>query len=168
MDPFSLIGLIGGAVTRLFPTLFDFLKQGRDLKFEVMRMDKEIELERLRGQNAQAELVATASVGVDKSWADAMIEAVKCAIPPQVTNSGSFWLNFINGMNASVRPFLTYWWCVVVYTAGKIILCVILFQEHQTLKEAYPLLITDFDRSVISSLIGFWFVDRALRSGNQK
>lgn len=168
MDPFSLIGLIGGAITRLFPTLFDFLKQGRDLKYEVIRMDKEIELERLRGVNAQAEIAATASAGIDKSWADAMVEAIKNATPQQITDTGSRWLNFINGANASVRPVITYWWCVVIYTAGKAVLCLILFQDQVSLKEAYPLLVTDFDRSVISSLIGFWFVDRALRTGNQK
>ena len=118
----EILGLVFGAVARLAPTLFSFLKEGRDLKYEVMRLDKEAELERLRGANARAEIQAASAASVDASWAQAMVEAIRTATPPQLADSGRWYLNVLNALNVSVRPVLTYWWCIVLYTAAKAIL----------------------------------------------
>jgi hypothetical protein len=58
---------------------------------------------------------------------------------------------------------LTYWWCLVLYSAHKAVLIGVGLGERLGLAQLAPLLLTDFDRSVVASIIGFWFTDRALR-----
>lgn len=157
----ELIGLIGGAVTRLFPTVLDFFKQGRDLKYEVQRLDREIELEKTRGANAQAEIVATAGASVDVSWAQGLVDALRT----QTQITGDKWLDRIN---VSVRPILTYWWCIVLYTAAKGLLAYSGYEAGMGASELADVLLTEFDRAVVGSIIGFWFVDRSLRRAGMK
>jgi hypothetical protein len=89
----------------------------------------------------------------------AMVEALKAQAVP----SGVRW---IDALSSSVRPVLTYWWCVGLYTAAKVITVVVAWQATPQLATLAPLLLTDFDRMVVSSMVAFWFVDRALRRGN--
>lgn len=159
----ELLSLLGGALVRLLPTLADFFKQKQDLKYEVQRLDKEIELEKQRGLNAQQEIAASSASKVDEGWAAAFSKAVES----QGVVTGDRWLDRIN---VSVRPILTYWWCMVLYTLAKlcIILSAFLAPTRPELGAFAALLVTDFDKSVIGSILGFWFVDRAMRTSGMK
>lgn len=156
----ELIGVLGGALIRLFPNVMDFFKEGRDLKYELLRMDKEFALEEARAKNRNAEINAMSAATVDTRWADGLVEALKAEGSKAPT--GVQWLD---GINASVRPILTYWWCIALHTANKIVLTAVAVQENLKLVELAPIIYTDFDRGVVGSIIGFWFVDRALRGG---
>lgn len=152
----EILGLLGGAVTRLFPAVLGFFKEGRDLKYELLRMEKEHDLEVLRGQNRQIEIQGMAQAAIDTNWSQGLI----AALDNQTKVTGDKWLDRIN---VSVRPILTYWWCVVLYTANKVLFAVSAYEAHMSLAQYGPILFTDFDRAVVGSIIGFWFVDRALR-----
>lgn len=172
IDPISLGGMLGGGLLRLAPKLIDYWSNGRDQKMELARMDKEIELEKARAKNQQeqaamqaATQAAQAGAALDMRWGDALVEALRTAQPPVLEDKGSFWINLLNGLNSSVRPILTYWWCVVIYTLHKGLLAWAAVQEKMGAKEMSTVLYTDFDRAVVGSIIGFWFVDRALRTG---
>jgi hypothetical protein len=152
----ELLGLVGGALARLAPTLISFFREGRDLKYELMRLDREAKLEELRGANARAEIEAVSMANVEAGWADALSDALK----GQGKLSGDKWLDRIN---VSVRPILTYWWCIVIYTAHKTLLAWVAVQEQVGLTVLANTIYTDFDQAVVGSIIGFWFLDRALR-----
>lgn len=156
----ELLGLLGGGLIRLFPNIIDFFREGRDLKYELLRLDKQAELERLRGENARAEIAATSEANVDASWAEGLVESLKA----QTTVTGDKWLDRIN---ISVRPIITYWWCIVIYTSHKLLLTYIAIVERASLSTVASVIYTDFDRGVVGSIIGFWFVDRALRQWNK-
>jgi hypothetical protein len=51
----------------------------------------------------------------------------------------------------------------VLYTTHKAVLVAVGLQERLPVAQLAPLVLTDFDRSVVASIIGFWFTDRALR-----
>lgn len=153
----EILSLLGGAAVRLFPAVLDFFKGGRELKYELLRMDKEAELERLRGEMRHNEIAAMHDFAVDKSWADGLVEALKS----QGRITKDKWLDRIN---VSVRPILTYWWCLVLYTTYKGILVGVAIRDNVDMLTLASTIVTDFDKSVIASMIGFWFVDRALRS----
>lgn len=157
----ELIGLLGGGLFRMLPTVIAFFKEGRDLKYELMRMQKEVELEKQRGANAQAEIAATSAAAVDGSWASGLVEALRA----QTQVTGDKWLDRIN---VSVRPILTYWWCIVLYSSAKVLLAWSAYESSMGAAEIADILITEFDRGVVGSIIGFWFVDRALRTSGQK
>ena len=150
------LGLLGGALVRFAPLLLNFLKEGRDLKYEGIRLDKEIELERLRGANKDREIAAMTSQAVDMAWAQGLVEAVKT----QTVVTGDKWLDRIN---ISVRPILTYWWCLVLYTKYKLLVIGVALHQKLPAAELVNLVATDFDRAVIASIIGYWFLDRSLR-----
>lgn len=154
----ELIGLIGGALVRLFPSVMDFFKEGRDLKYELLRMDKEAALEDKRAANRVSEINAMSAAQIDTGWANGLVEALKSE-----RDKPTVGVPFLDWLNTSVRPILTYWWCIVMYTAGKVVLLLVALQEKTPLKEFYPIIMTEFDRGVVASIIGFWFVDRALR-----
>lgn len=152
----EILGLLGGAATRLFPAILGFFKEGRDLKYELLRMEKEHDIEVLRGKNRLNEIQGMAQASIDTNWS----QALATAIDKQTTVTGDKWLDRIN---VSVRPILTYWWCVVLYTANKILFAVSAYQAHMGLETYGPILFSEFDKAVVGSIIGFWFVDRALR-----
>lgn len=155
----EILSLVGGAVARLAPSLLDFFKQGRDLKYELLRMDKELAMEENRAKNRQEEIAAMSNFQVETNWSEAMGEAIKY----QTRATGDKWLDRIN---VSVRPILTYWWCIVLYTCHKMLLTVIVMSsDHSNLMSVANILYNDFDQAVTGSIIGFWFVDRALRKG---
>jgi hypothetical protein len=66
-----------------------------------------------------------------------------------------------------VRPVLTYWWVIGLYSGAKAIGLVVAFQAGATLEAFGVLLITEFDRTVIGSILAFWFVDRSIRKGSK-
>lgn len=161
---FELIGVLGGGLFRLAPLFFEFLKRWQENKQELSLLQLNLDLERQRGINRENEIREIGAAGEQMAWAQGLVEALKNATPPPVVDQGSWWLNFLNGINVSVRPFLTYWWCIVLHTGNKMLLAYIAISEKTPLRDLAPIIYTDFDRGVVGSIIGFWFVDRALRS----
>lgn len=160
----EILGLLGGGLMRLAPMVIGFFKEGRDLKYELLRMEKEAELERLRSELRKEEITAVANAAEQSAWAAAVIDAVKNAIPAPLVDSGSRWLNFFNAMNTSVRSVLTYWWCLFLYTTYKGMIIWVAVGDKLPARQLADVVCTDFDRAVVGSIIGFWFVDRALRA----
>ena len=160
MGMFELLSLIGGGIMRLAPVLLDLFKNRQDHRHELERVDREIALENARGQNKDREIAAVTAQQVDTSWANALSEALKGEAAPKVSSGHPL----LDWLSQSVRPVLTYWWCIGLYTGHKVVLIVVGIQEKMRLAELAPILLTDFDRGVVGSIIGFWFVDRALRT----
>jgi len=153
----ELLGLLGGGVFRIIPLILDFFKKKQDNKHELDLIVKTVELEKQRGLNRVAEIQEMTTQAVDSKWADGLVEAVKA----QGQLTGDKWLD---RLNVSVRPIITYWWCLITYTGAKMVIVVSAFQDQVPLAAFAPILLTDFDRGVVGSIIGFWFVDRALRN----
>lgn len=177
---FELIGAVGGVFARLIPHAMDIWKDDREGKRELARLEAEGRLERFRGLNRVAEIAAAseaqlaqtgaasaaelAEIGarsdaeLDGKWGDGLLEAMRGQGRP----TDDKWLD---RLNVSVRPILTYWWCIVIYTLAKVCLVVsVATGGGMNPAEFAAIIYTDFDRSVVASIIGFWFVDRVLRN----
>jgi hypothetical protein len=140
----SLIALLGGGVMRLLPEVFKLFGAKMDHKHELEMTKLQISLEEARakvqieaGQAAQA----TASAAGELA---AYAEALK----GQSTMTG---VKFIDGMNQSVRPVVTYWWMLLLSA-----------QKFDALQNGAPVW-TANDWDVLSMILGFWFVDRAIK-----
>jgi len=157
----SLIAMLGSGVFRLIPFLVDFFKEKREAEHEFRMTELQLKIDQARATqqidlaHAQAEIAANA--GEMSAWAD--------AIKSQGTPTGVGWAD---ALSASVRPVLTYWWCMVLYTAAKIIAIIVAFQAHTTLAAFSAILLTEFDTAIIGSIFSFWFVDRAIRKTTGK
>ncbi|HJY06551.1 MAG TPA: hypothetical protein VJ323_09545, partial [Bryobacteraceae bacterium] len=146
----ELLGLAGGAIARLIPVLVDFFKQKQDLKYEVMRLDREIELEKQRAAGARQEAAQASANKVDEQWAQGLVEALKGEV-----NRPTSGYPFLDWISSSVRPILTYWWCIFLYSVHKGFIVYASIHEDLGAKAMAEVVLTDFDRAVVSSIIGF-------------
>lgn len=152
----ELLGLIFGGVFRMMPELLGVFKAKREAEHEFRMTELQLKIDEARAKHAldlvhaQAEVVAAA--GEMNAWAD--------AIRSQATPSGIGW---IDALSSSVRPVLTYWWVIGLYGTAKAIQIIVGFDEGASLASFVPVLVTEFDRTVIGSILSFWFVDRSLR-----
>jgi len=81
----------------------------------------------------------------------AYIEAIK----GQSQLTGVRW---VDAINQTVRPFVTYWWMVLL-TVNK---CVVILSA-KSLSEMKELIWTTEDQGILAMILGFWFVDRAMK-----
>jgi len=152
----TLLSMLGGGLFRLIPFFVDFFKQKQDAEHEYRMTQLQLQIDQARAAqqidlaHAKAEIAANA--GEMAAWAE--------AIKGEATKTGIGW---VDAISATVRPFLTYYWCVGLYGSAKIIQIMVAYEQHVPLAGYLPILITEFDQSVISSMLAFWFVDRALR-----
>lgn len=161
---FELLGALGGGLFRLAPLLLDFFKKKQENSHELSLLAANVELERQRGINRAQEIQQMTIQAESGAWASGLMEAIKNATPPVIDDKGSWWVNLLNGINVSVRPILTYWWCICLHTANKVLIGYVALDQKMPLTQLAGIIYTDFDRGVVGSIIGFWFVDRALRS----
>jgi hypothetical protein len=157
----SLIAMLGAGVFRLIPFLVDFFKEKREAEHEFRMTELQLKIDQARATqqidlaHAQAEIAANA--GEMEAWSK--------AIGDQGKPTGVGWAD---ALSASVRPVLTYWWCMVLYTAAKVIAIMVAFENHSTLTVFAGILVTEFDTAIIGSIFSFWFVDRAIRKTSGK
>jgi hypothetical protein len=153
---FELLGLVAGGVFRLLPELLKHLASRRDADHEYRMIELQLRIDQARAAQALDLVHAQGAMAADTAELQAWAEVVK----GQGAGIGVRW---VDALSATVRPVLTYWWCLVLYSTHKAVLIGVGLSERLGLAQLAPLLLTDFDRSVVASIIGFWFTDRALR-----
>jgi len=116
----------------------------------------QLRIEQARSVQALDLVHAQGAMAADTAELHAWAEAVK----GEGTGIGVRW---VDALSATVRPVLTYWWCLVLYSSHKAVLVGVGLSERLGMAQLAPVVLTDFDRSVVASIIGFWFTDRALR-----
>lgn len=159
----ELLSLLFGGLLRLAPELLGFFRARDDREHELRMTHLQLDIDKARAQQQIDLAHAQAAIAADQADMAALVQAVQA----QATPSGVRW---IDALSSSVRPVLTYWWCVGLYTAYKVIAIVVMVQAVtgvQALATLLPQLVTDFDKSVIGSMFAFWFVDRSLRKAGR-
>lgn len=153
----SLIMALGGGLFRIVPEIFKFFNAKADRAQELAMATLQIERDKLAGAQRVAEIVNQG----DATYDTAAMSALEAAIVAQGKPSGVKW---IDGLSSSVRPVLTYWWCVILYTGVKVATITMLWQAHGVdIGAAITVVWTEFDAGVAGSMINFWFLDRVLK-----
>src|SRR5438552_3139076 len=106
---FTLLGTLFGGLFRLAPEALRIVDKKNEMAHEVLMFDKQLEADKLRATAVQQLEQTKGDNAINLADAQAMIEAVKA----QGTPTGVKW---VDAVNATVRPFLTYWWGVFLYT----------------------------------------------------
>lgn len=154
----SLLSLLFGGLLRLAPEVLKLFTARADQAHELEMTKLQLEIDRARAEQ-QIDLVhAQGAIAADTAEMSAMVEALKAQAAP----SGIKW---VDALSSSVRPILTYWWCLALYTTYKAITIYVAWKNAVPLEGLAPLLVTEFDQAVIGSIFSFWFVDRSLRRG---
>jgi preprotein translocase subunit SecF len=152
----TLLSMLGGGLLRLIPFLADIFKQHTDQVHELAMTQVQLQIDQARASQAidlaHAQASIAASAGEMAAWS--------AAIDGQSKPTGVGWAD---ALSASVRPVLTYWWCLALYTAAKVVAIMVAWRAGTPLAAFAAILVTEFDTAIIGSIFSFWFVDRAIR-----
>lgn len=154
----TIIGGVFGGVLRFAPEVLKFFDRKGERAHELARLDKELAVDRQRAELNIRALEAQDAAAVNAGELQAMLAAIEA----QATPTGIGW---VDALSATVRPVLTYYWCVVFYTAGKIAQFVILLGMGVPPVNAVADLWGPSEQAVAASMISYWFADRSLRKG---
>jgi hypothetical protein len=136
--------------------VFSFFKAKNDSEHEYRMTQLQLDIDKARAQQALDLAHTNNQAALDQADLSLLSDAIK----GQSTLTG---VKFIDGLSSSVRPILTYWWCIILYTLYKLTLMYSAFHNGISWADLAPIVMTEFDRSVMASIISFWFVDRAIR-----
>lgn len=151
----TIIGGGAGAVARLIPEAFKLFTDKKDRDHEYRMTQLQLEIDRARAKDGIDLVHAQGSVAVQTGEMQAYIEAIKGQARP----SGVAW---VDALNSSVRPVVTYWW-LALFTIYKGCAIVAACIDWVGLDVFVSRIWTSHDAGVLSMILGFWFVDRAIR-----
>lgn len=158
-----LSGGIGGVVTALLPEVMGYFKDKEKAKERSADREHELSIIKLQMEQA-AQGHAQKMEAIELQGEVDLLKATTEATKP---NTGVRW---VDALNASVRPIVTYWWALL-YAAAKgagIVLVVMAAwgaggQTVDMLREGIAVLWTPQDMAILFSILGFWFAARELR-----
>lgn len=148
----TLLGLLGGALTRLLPELVGLWNRKTDNAHELAMLNAQIELEKTKGAQ-QRETIETQG---DVDQVLALLAAQKEALAGQMQKTG-FWI--VDALNFLVRPLTTYY-VLFLYGAAKVAMLVVALHSGLNVWDAILKIYDAEDRAILSSILGFWFVGR--------
>ena len=162
----EILSFVFGGLFRLAPKLMEMRDRQLDREHERAMLDLQMQADEKRAQLQMQAAEKQAEVRQQIAELQALIEANKAqAQTRQLT--GKPWLDlllvFADFLSTLVRPLLTYWYCVAAYGAYKAATLHLVLQGGTSLANAITMLWTPNDHAVMFSIIGFWFVDRAIR-----
>lgn len=159
----TLFGTLLGGVFRMAPELLKWFDRKDERKHELAMFDRQLEADRVKAQSAQQ----LAQTQVDGQISVAELEAMISATKAQGQITGVGW---VDGLNTLMRPLITFWWVIVLYTAALVAQYVVLVQGGSGHLDAITQLWGTEEKSIVASIIAFWFVDRSIRhiNGNGK
>jgi hypothetical protein len=148
----SIIGGLLGGVFRLVPEVFKFFDAKNERQHELDMQDKQLEFAKLQGgQQIQEAQIQQDTVDIG---------ALKDVLVAQSALTGN---KFIDGLNASVRPFVTYM-LLCLYLTFKYSLGYTMYNSNMAILDIAKALYTTDDQALLWGIINFWFLDRVIKS----
>lgn len=152
----TIIGTALGIFSRFLPEILSWLDRRDERKHELAMLGAQMEADRLRGELALQQLEAQAEITLGAKEIEAVIAATKA----QAVKTGVRW---VDAINALMRPLITFWWVVVLYTAAMAVQFWGLIEYGMGTPAALLTVFSAEEKAIAASIISFWFVDRALR-----
>lgn len=152
----ALFGTLLGGLFRLAPEILKWLDKKDERKHELSMMEYQLKADELRGKIAIDTINAQTEALIGVSEMNAIIEATKA----QAVQTG---IKFVDAINALMRPLITFWWVLVLYTVSMGVQYYMLLKNEFSAGTAVLMVFGPDEKSIAASIISFWFVDRSLR-----
>lgn len=152
----TLIGTLFGGAFRMAPEVLKWLDRKDERRHELAMLDRNIEADRMKLEASQKLAETQADERITLADLQAMIEATKA----QATVTGVRWVDAISSL---MRPTITFWWGIVLYTAALTAQFLVLVDQGSTGLQALLKLWGPEEKAIVSSIFAFWFMDRSLR-----
>jgi len=159
----SILSLLGGGIgglLRFIPEIIGFFKNKQDAEHEYRMSQLQLQIDQARSAQA-IDLVHAQGESAEMAG---QMQAYAEALKGQGQITGVPW---VDAVNATVRPFITYWW-MILFTVYKMSTVISVWSKATTLQDFASGIWTDNDWGILSMILGFWFVDRAIRKNSGK
>jgi hypothetical protein len=154
----ELLGIVFGGVSRLAQHWLDLKDKQAEREHEAVMYDKQITLADKRfDHDASMRRMDTESAESQAEWA-----ALTAAIQAQADEAKSAG-GLVAKFSAVMRPFLTFYHAVLMYTLVKVALFWIALNNGIPWASATLQMYGEFDRALVGSMVSYWFADRSLR-----
>ena len=157
----TLLGSLFGGVFRMLPEALKWLDRKDERAHELAMFDKQLDADKLRATSAIDQINAQSDAAIGAQEMLALIEATKA----QSVKTGVPW---VDALSSLMRPVITFWWVIVLYTAALAAQFMTLLYAGASHIEAVLKLWGPDEKAIVASIIAFWFVDRSLRKGFTK
>ena len=154
----EVFSLAFGGITRLAQHWMDLKDKNAERVHELSMGQVQIALADKKHTSDEA----LRRMDVEQSEYQADTDALRSAIESQ-TREAQAAGGRVAQFSALIRPFLTVWHVVVIYTAVKVALVVGAMSLGTPIFVAVPMVYGPEDRALCFSMAAFWFVDRGLR-----
>lgn len=152
------LGLVFGGLSRLWQHQMELKDKDAERKHEAVMYDKQIALaEKKHVQDVELRQVEGNFAEAAAEWS-----AMEAAIKAQATEAQAAG-GLVAKFSAFMRPFLTFWHAIVVYTAVKVALFILALNGGLSWADAIVHIYGESDKALCMSMVGFWFADRSLR-----
>lgn len=165
----SLLGGGLGGLLRFVPEIFKFFSEAKDREHEFRMTQLQLQIDQARATQQIDMVHAQGEVALQAGEMAAYIEAIK----GQSQLTGVPW---VDALNQSVRPVVTYWWMTLLTIYKLVMIVVATIELYLVLKAAvswaeYGTALSTYadrvwtpqDAGILAMILGFWFVDRAIR-----
>lgn len=142
---------MGGAF-RLAPEVLKWFDRKAERAHELALLGKNMEADRLRGEQALAQLDVQREISMVGAGLAAIQEGIKGQF--QLTK-----IKWLDALNISVRPIITYWF-MALYAAAKIAAFVALLYSGAQMSDAIKAIWTDSDMALFGGILNFYFIGR--------
>lgn len=160
MPLLSLLGGGLGGLLRFIPEIFKLLNAKGDRDHEYRMSTLQLQVDKARSEQEIDKVHAQSEASEVAGHMQALIETIKGQ--SQLTG-----VKFVDALNSLVRPLLTFWW-MAIFTAFKTTVIVDAWYNFASWKTFGQQVWTDNDWAVLSGIISFWFVDRAIMRMQKK
>ena len=173
----TLLSLFGGGLgglLRFVPEIFKMFTEKKDRDHEYRMTQLQLDIDKARAAQGIDLVHAQGDMAVQAGEMTAYIEAIK----GQATPTG---FRLIDALSASVRPVVTYWWMALFTLIKAVLVMAALIEMYmalvamKTFAEVSPVVNafvaktwTEYDAGILSMMLAFWFVDRAIRKNSGK
>lgn len=152
----GILSAVLGAGARLVPEALAFFGKREEHAHELKMLELSAKLEEVKQKAKQEESRLQADTDIALKDIEGLIKAVEV----QGKLSGNPW---IDALSASVRPVLTYWWCVFIYSGVLWARFSVALKEEQDAAEAVLKAFGPFEQQIVGAMIGYWFMDRTIK-----
>lgn len=154
----TLVGTLFGGIFRMAPEILKWVDRKDERKHELSMFEKQLQADTLKGNQVLEQINANAAAAMGAGEIQALIEATKA----QARQTGIKW---VDGLNSLMRPLITFWWVVVLYTTALVAQFLFLIDSGADVTQAILALWGVEEKALVASIVSFWFVDRSLRKG---
>ena len=152
----GVLGSLLGGIFRLAPEVLKWMDRKDERKHELAMFDKQVDLEKTKGDIKLAEVGAQRDLSVDTG----VLAAFKSAIDQQtemVKAAGGK----IAALSASVRPVMTYY-ILGLYGVVKTAVFYLAVTSNEPAAQVIAKIWTPDDMALLCGVINYWILDRSL------